>query len=138
MPTAPSIVECPFPEAEQVTLRLAVAACRLRVAAARRGTTQGRILDELILANLPPADPLPTPDVRRAGQTEPFTPETLKQEMARYGVSQAALAAALGLNQKSVNEWFLRGRIPQQRQAEIRRALADYRTGKGIGRKSAP
>jgi len=106
-----------------ITARLSVdAARRLRVAAARRGTTQGRILDELILAALPPADPLPIMD--SAKRSDALTIELLKSEMQRLSLSQSALARGLDVTSKSVSEWFERGRIPEQRQDAIRRELA--------------
>lgn len=104
------------------------AARRLRVAAARRGITQGRLLDEILLATLPPADPLPIP-VRRRPESEPppLTADGLWREMARLGITQAALAAHLGINQKSVSEWGKRGAIPRQRHEAIQRFLVDAR-----------
>lgn len=113
---------------------------RLRVAAARRGTTQGRILDELILAYLPAADPLPEPTrmVRKRDDSVPITVQALKREMASLGISQTALADSLGLNQKSVNEWFLRDRVPQQRVPAIRRALEELRKAGATRKKRTP
>ena len=111
-----------------LTVRLAPdAARRLRVAAARRGITQGRLLDEILLAHLPPADPLPSPEARRHPDGEPLTAEGLRREMGRLGLTQAALAEVLKIGQKSVSEWFSRGRIPLQRHETIRKILVEAR-----------
>lgn len=105
-----------------ITARLSVdAGRRLRVAAARRGTTPGRILDELILAALPPADPLPRTAVKAA---DPVTIEWLKDQMAHTGRNQSDLARALSVNPKSVSDWFTHGRVPAQRWRALRRLMA--------------
>lgn len=106
------------------------AARRLRVAAARRGTTQGRLLDELILAHLPPADPLPSPAPRPKVESSVLTAEGLRREMARLGLTQAFIAARLMITQKAVSEWFERGRIPAQRVEAVEKILASARTAK--------
>lgn len=104
---------------------------RLKVAAAKRGMTQGRILDELILANLPPVDPAPAP---KRGVAHPerggVTAEWLRAEMHRLGVSQASLAEALTITQKSISEWFARGAVPTARHGGIRAHLAAVRQAK--------
>jgi len=109
-----------------LTARLdANAGRRLRVAAAKRGTTQGRILDELIFANLPPVD-LELPNRKHSGEQE-ISADWLRQEMGRIGLTQAALAAAFGITPKSVSEWFERGHVPPQRIEGVRKALAAAR-----------
>lgn len=101
------------------------AARRLRVAAARRGITQGRLLDEILLATLPPADPLPAPVRQRLeGEPPPLTAAILRREMARLGITQAALAIHLGITQKSISEWFEKNRIPAQRIDAVGKFLA--------------
>lgn len=110
-----------------ITARLSVdAARRLRVAAARRGTTQGQILDELILAALPPADPLPPP--RFVSEPAGMTIETLRKDMERVGLNQSDLARALDITPKAVSEWFQRGKVPPQRWPDLRRLLAKHRS----------
>lgn len=104
------------------------AARRLRVAAARRGITQGRLLDEILLAHLPPADPLPAPAVRpRREEPPPLTADGLRREMTRLGITQSALAQALAINQTSVSDWIRRGAVPLKRHEAIRRFLATAR-----------
>ena len=108
----------------QLTVRLSVdSGRRLRVAAARRGTTPGRILDELILAALPPADPLPPSAAADRDAAEPLTIEWLRERMTSKGLNQSDLARALTLNPKSISDWFIQGRIPTQRWRVLRRLL---------------
>ena len=105
-----------------ITARLSVdAARRLRVAAARRGTTQGKILDELILRALPPADPLPSPPPMTS--LSGLTIEALRRGMERQGFNQSDVARALGITPKAVSEWFERGQVPPQRWPALRRLL---------------
>lgn len=106
------------------------AARRLRVAAARRGTTQGRLLDELILAHLPPAEPLPAPAPRPKAASGVLTAEGLRREMARLRLTQTELAKRLLITQKAVSEWFERGRIPAQRVESVEKILAAVRAVK--------
>ncbi len=106
-----------------ITARLSVdAARRLRVAAAIRGTTQGRILDELILRELPPAEPLPIH--RSTAGLKEITIELLRKEMDRVGMNQSELARSIGISPKAVSEWFERDRVPDQRWSELRRILS--------------
>lgn len=116
-----------------LTVRLSVdAARRLRVAAAHRDTTPGRILDDLIFAALPPVEPKTA--MAPAHRSAPLTAESLQRKMVRLGLSQSALARALGITPKSVHEWFERGRIPAQRQDAIQRELE--RVTQGVGPKA--
>ena len=113
-----------------ITARLSVdAARRLRVAAARRGTTSGKILDELILAGLPPADPLPPP--RPTHPPAAMTIETLHQGMGRLGLTQSDVARALAITPKAVSEWFERGKVPAQRWGDLRHLLAKSARSRG-------
>ena len=108
-----------------ITARLSVdAARRLRVAAARRGTTQGKILDELILGSLPPADPLPMPPTSMPGNPTAMTIDELRQGMDHRGLNQSKLAERLSITPKAVSEWFERGTIPPQRIPALRRILS--------------
>lgn len=112
-----------------ITARLSVdSGRRLRVAAARAGTTPGVILDRLIQAGLPPADPLPA-SAGTGTQPEPVTVEWLQAGMERLGLSQAALARAAKVNPKSVNDWFARGRVPVARWPVLRRLLSARQKG---------
>lgn len=99
---------------------------RLRVAAARQGTTQGRILDALILTHLPP-DPLPDRAAPARTERRPMTARELREEMDRLGITQTALAQWLGITQKAVSEWFERDRIPPQRMETVARFLTEAR-----------
>lgn len=113
-----------------ITARLLVdAARRLRVAAARRGTTQGQILDELILGGLPPADPLPPPHPVPAPAG--MTIETLRRGMERLGLNQSDVARALEISPKAVSEWFERGKVPTQRWRDLRHLLAKSSRSRG-------
>lgn len=111
-----------------VTTRMdAGAAKRLRVAAAKRGITMGRLLDELVLAHLPPVDAA-APRKRAAPEptsTSTYSVETLRREMKRHGLNQSDLARSLGISPRAVSEWFERGSVPDQRQAAIRRVFME-------------
>jgi hypothetical protein len=96
------------------------------VAAARQGTTQGRILDALILTHLPP-DPLPDRAVPTRAVRPPLTASELRQEMDRLGITQTALALHLGITQKAVSEWFERDRVPPQRVGTVAKFIAEAR-----------
>lgn len=111
-----------------VTARVdAETARRLRVAAAKRGTTMGRIMDELVLAHLPPIeDPTPT-RAKTPSRPATYTIERLKADMDRLGINQSALGRALGVTARAISEWFERGQVPAQRQQAIAKALAELR-----------
>lgn len=114
-----------------VTARVSTdSARRLRVSAARRGIPPGQVLDELIQAGLPP-DPITksfTHPSRPRRVLDSWTTERLALEMEHLGLSQAGLSRELGISQKAVNAWFLRGQIPPLRQADLHRTLARLRT----------
>ena len=113
-----------------ITARLSVdAARRLRVAAARRGTTQGKILDELILGGLPPADPLLPPHSVHAPMG--MTIDILRQGMERLGLNQSDVARTLEITPKAVSEWFERGKVPAQRWRDLRHLLAKSSKSRG-------
>ena len=57
-----------------------------------------------------------------------WTPQALKAELARLGLSEAKLAKMLGINAKSVNKWS-RTAIPDDRQEEISVVLTAYEEG---------
>ncbi len=117
--------ECWLP----LTVRLdARSASRLRIYAAIHNVPQGKVLDRLIMDHLPPVDPTPT-SVSDAARPErvSVTSEWLRGEMRRLGISQAVLADALGITQKSVSEWFMRGAVPTARHDAIRAHLASVR-----------
>jgi plasmid stability protein len=105
------------------------AARRLRVAAARRGITQGRLLDEILVAALPPADPMPTPASPARTVRPTLTAKGLRQELTRLGLTQAALAVHLRISAKAVSEWFERDRIPVQRMDAVIQFLRARRAG---------
>jgi hypothetical protein len=97
------------------------------VAAARRGITQGRLLDEILLAALPPADPMPAPASPARAERHALTASGLKKELTRLGITQAALASHLKISPKAVSEWFERGRVPVQRMESVMGFLSDAR-----------
>lgn len=106
-----------------VTVRMAAsAALRLRVAAAKRGVNQGRILDELVLANLPAVEGAPG---KKA--SAPWTIERLERELDACGANQSTLAREIGISSRAVNEWFSRGRIPAERQEAVQKAIQALR-----------
>lgn len=57
-----------------------------------------------------------------------WTPQALKAELARLGLSEAKLAKMLGINAKSVNKWS-RTAIPDDRQEDITVVLKAYEEG---------
>ena len=109
------------------------AARRLRVAAARRGITQGRLLDEILLANLAPADPMPAAAPQGKPGPPALTAKVLKKELVRLGITQAALATHLGISPKAVSEWFERDRIPVQRVGAVKEFLSASEKAKRKG-----
>ena len=109
------------------------AARRLRVAAARRGITQGRMLDEILIANLPPADPMPATAPQGKPERPALTAKGLKKELTRLGITQAALAAHLRISAKAVSEWFERDRIPVQRMGAVMEFLSASERAKRKG-----
>lgn len=106
-----------------VTVRMAAsAALRLRVAAAKRGVNQGRILDELVLANLPPVEGAHGPK-----PLTPWTIERLQRELDVREASKPTLAKELGISLRAVNDWFARGRIPAERQEAVQKVIQSLR-----------
>lgn len=63
--------------------------------------------------------------IRQGGD---WTPQALKAELARLGLSEARLAGLIGINQKSVNKWC-RIAIPDERQEQISAVLKAYEEG---------
>jgi transposase-like protein len=57
-----------------------------------------------------------------------WTPQALKAELARLGLSEARLAGLIGINQKSVNKWC-RTAIPDDRQEQVTAVLRAYEEG---------
>ncbi len=57
-----------------------------------------------------------------------WTPQALRAELARLGLSEARLAGLIGINQKSVNKWC-RTDIPDDRQDQITVVLKTYEEG---------
>ncbi|MBS0174483.1 MAG: helix-turn-helix transcriptional regulator [Nitrospira sp.] len=105
----------------------AESARRLRVAAATRGTTAGRILDELILGNLPAvAGGRPVARESRPPRVAASI-ERLRTEMDRLGLSQSDLARGLGISPRAVSGWFQLGAVPAQRHQAIAAFLANQR-----------
>lgn len=108
-----------------ITARLSVdAARRLRVAAARMGTSPGKILDDLILKNLPDADPLPKASEASSRPAGVFTISDLEAGMRRCGMNQSDVARGLGISPKAVSEWLERQKVPAQRWDTLRRLFA--------------
>lgn len=54
-----------------------------------------------------------------------WTPQALKAELSRLGLSEAKLAKLIGINQKSVNKWC-RSAIPDDRQDQISSVLREF------------
>ncbi|MBI3130465.1 MAG: hypothetical protein HYZ13_03820 [Acidobacteria bacterium] len=106
-----------------VTVRMAAsAALRLRVAAVKQGRNQGRILDDLVMAHLPPVQGAPTKKAPTA-----WTIERLQRELDACGANQSMLARELGISSRAVNNWVGNGSIPIGRQEEIQDAIRRLR-----------
>lgn len=133
-----------------LTVRIdAECAHALRMEAARRPTTQGRLLEELILAHYQvAASPAAGPDLtpQSSGSKEPHirpsTPEeldALKARMDRAHISYAAIGREFNITGDAVREWFGRGRnIPQARRSELEAILCRLEAQSLGGRRKRP
>lgn len=83
-------------------------------------------LQEIRISRKKPGPPKGRPLKVRAGGD--WTPQALKAELGRLGLSEVKLAKMLGINPKSVNKWG-RTAIPDDRQEEITLVLQAYEDG---------
>jgi hypothetical protein len=102
------------------------------IAAARNGDSTPEAvlirLQEIRASRKRPGPPKGRPLKVRAGGD--WTPQALKAELSRLGLSEVKLAKMLGINPKSVNKWS-RTAIPDDRQEEISVVLKAYEEGLG-------